>query len=170
MSGGRPLKFETVEDLQYRIDLYFLACKAHQYDDADMLNGLNDEDLLIINSIDDVFPSVTGLALAVGFASRSSLTDYGEKDAFSSTVKKAKLRVENAIEQRLFHNNATGSIFNLKNNFDWKDSQDLNVGGQKDNQLPATQCDARILELLNKSGKAGVIGTVGEEETSGDQE
>ena len=169
MPGGRPLKFETPELMQKQIDLYFLACKVHQTGNDDLLMGLSDAELLVVNDVDDVIPTVTGLALALD-TSRRVLLNYEDRDEYVHTIKKAKLRIENGIEQRLFHNNATGSIFNLKNNFDWKDTQDLNVGGQKDNQLPATQCDARILELLNKSGKGGIAGATGEEETSGDQE
>ena len=125
MTLGRPPKFNTPEEMQHRIDLYFLACKVHQTGNADLLRDIPEEDALIINDIDDVFPTVTGLGLALDLT-RRGLIDYEEKDAFYHTVKKAKQRVENAIEQRLFYNNATGSIFNLKNNFEWKDQQDVN--------------------------------------------
>lgn len=120
MTLGRPAKFTDVKDMQRRIELYFLACKVHQLGDTKALEDLSQEELLIINDIDDVFPTVTGLGLALGMT-RQTLIEYQNEDEFSDTVKKAKQRVENAIEQRLFHNNATGSIFNLKNNFNWKD-------------------------------------------------
>lgn len=124
MSAGRPPKFNTTEEMQRVIDLYFLACKVHQTGDTDLLKALSDEDLALVDGIDDIYPTVTGLGLALDM-SRKTLVQYENSDKFSNTVKRAKQRVENAIEQRLFYNNATGSIFNLKNNFDWKDQQDV---------------------------------------------
>ena len=77
--AGQPPKFTTAEAMQKRIDLYFLTCKAHQQDDPDLLFGLSDEELLVVNGIDDVYPSVTGLALALGFCERKSLIDTPQR-------------------------------------------------------------------------------------------
>lgn len=129
MTAGRPPKFNTPEEMQRCIDLYFLACKVHQSGCLEMLENLSPEDLLIINNIEDVYPTVTGLGLALDMT-RQTLIQYQENDKFTDTVKKAKQRVENAIEQRLFHNNATGSIFNLKNNFDWRDKSESETYGK----------------------------------------
>ncbi len=65
------------------------------------------------------------------FSTRDLLIDYTDKDEFSDTIKKAKARVEAFNEQRLFGNNVTGVIFNLKNNFGWKDKTevDQNMSG-----------------------------------------
>jgi hypothetical protein len=145
MPAGQPQYFKTPEEMQHRIDLYFLACKVHQTGDIDLLINLPDDDLSVVNSIDDVFPSVTGLALALGFSARKSLIDYAEKDEFFNTVKKAKLRVENAVEQRLFYNNAAGSIFNLKNNFEWVDKTEQDVTSKGEQIRDAT---THILGLL----------------------
>jgi len=75
-------------------------------------------------------PTTTGLALAIGFNSRQSLLNYEEKPAFVDTIKRAKLRLEAAIEDALVNRNGsvTGLIFNLKNNYGWKDAQDINHG------------------------------------------
>lgn len=129
MTAGRPPKFKCPEEMQRRIDLYFLACKVHQLGDTKALEGLPKEDLLIISDIEDVYPTVTGLGLALDMT-RQTLIEYQNEDEFSDTIKKAKQRVENAIEQRLFHNNATGSIFNLKNNFNWKDKSESETYGK----------------------------------------
>lgn len=129
MTAGRPPKFNTPEEMQHCIDLYFFTCKARQdgmrIDDV----GLTDEDWKVINSVADTYPTVTGLGLALDMT-RQTLIQYQENDKFTDTVKKAKQRVENAIEQRLFHNNATGSIFNLKNNFDWRDKSESETYGK----------------------------------------
>ena len=95
--GGRPPKFESVEQMQEAIDKYF----------ADLQ--------------EDEYVTVSGLALALDMT-RQTLCNYEHKDEFFYTIKKAKLRAEHAIEQRLMSGQATvGAIFNLKNNFDWKD-------------------------------------------------
>lgn len=151
--------------------MYFLACKVHQTGDEDLLKGLSGEDLRVINSIDDVFPSVTGLALALNLT-RQGLINYEERELFFDTIKRAKLRVENAVEQRLFYNNPTGTIFNLKNNFNWKDSSDLNLGGQRDNPLLVDDAErhTRLAELLNKTGASGASGASGVEEGTAGEE
>lgn len=129
MPAGRPPKYNNPEQMQRLIDLYFLACKSHQTEGgADLLQDLSEEDLLIVDTIDDVFPTVTGLALALDLT-RQSLLDYQGKDLFLDTIKKAKTRIESSIEQRLFYNNPTGSIFNLKNNFGWKDKSEQELTG-----------------------------------------
>jgi len=110
-SVGRPLKFKTPELMQSAIDDYFVT-------DAFMGEGEN-----------QVYaPTVSGLAFHLGM-STEAFRNYEEKDKFLATVKRAKQRIELAIEQRLFGNNVTGCIFNLKNNFGWKDKteQDINA-------------------------------------------
>lgn len=108
---GRPPLFASIEAMQLAIDKYFADCAG--LDGAEIKH-----------------PTVTGLSLALGFNGRQSLLNYQDKEEFVDTVKKAKSRVEAYIEQKLYGGQATGLIFNLKNNFNWRDSQDLNLGGQ----------------------------------------
>jgi len=100
---GRPPKFESVEQLQSLIDAYF---ETEEGKDT---------------------PTITGLALALD-TTRKTLLDYCETDTeFSYTIKKAKARVERKMEQCLYGNNVTGLIFNLKNNFGWKDRTETDI-------------------------------------------
>jgi hypothetical protein len=69
-------------------------------------------------------PKWSGLALHLGFASRQSLWEYGQKPQFSLPIKKALLRIEQQYEDHLLSKNATGAIFALKN-FGWKDKQEV---------------------------------------------
>jgi len=94
MPAGRPLKFETVEILQEKIDAYFKNEPEDQW-------------------------TITGLAMALD-TSRQTLVEYEEKDEFIDAVKKAKLKVENGYEKDLKKSGRSGTIFALKN-FDWKD-------------------------------------------------
>lgn len=101
---GRPLKFKSVEEMQSAIDTYFADCEA------------NDEPL-----------TVTGLCIALD-TSRETLLDYQGKDEYSYTIKKAKLMCENYAEKQLFKGkNVIGVIFNLKNNYGWKDQQSIDL-------------------------------------------
>lgn len=104
--GGRPLKYETVEELDEAINKYFADC--------DMLEEPY---------------TITGLALALD-VDRRTLTNYSNKEEFFPTIKRAKLKVENYLEKRLIKDTSTtGIIFNLKNNFDWKDKQEIEHSG-----------------------------------------
>ncbi len=128
MKLGRPPKYETPEEMQHIIDLYYLACRVHQTDNAELLIDLSDDDLLTVNDIEDVVPSISGLAYTLGM-STEAFRNYGEKDDFLATVKRAKQRVEMSLEQRLAGNAVTGSIFSLKNNFGWKDKTEQALSG-----------------------------------------
>jgi hypothetical protein len=128
MAVGRPVKYETKEEMQRIIDLYFLACKVRQSEDNGLLEGLAIEDLEIIKDIEGNIPTVAGLAYALNMT-RETIRCYGEKDEFSDTIKRAKQRIEISLEQRLAGNNVTGAIFNLKNNFGWKDKTEQELSG-----------------------------------------
>lgn len=127
---GRSPKYNKPEKMQHAIDLYFKSCRARQVSDDKYMafyEQLNDDDKAIVDRVDDVYPSVTGMAILLGFTSRNALLNYEENDKFIGTIKAAKVRIENAIEQRLFYNNPTGSIFNLKNNYGWVDKIESDV-------------------------------------------
>ena len=110
MTAGRKLKFKTVQDLQDEIDWYFFQAA---YDSCG-------NPRLVHKPI-----TITGLAYYLGFESRQSITDYQERKKFSYTIKRAKLRIEQYLEECLYGNNVTGIIFNLKNNFKWVDQQSI---------------------------------------------
>ena len=73
-------------------------------------------------------PTITGLALHLGFCSRQSFYDYEKSGDYSYTVKKARLEIERAYEKRLHGTSPTGAIFALKN-FGWEDKTDHTIGG-----------------------------------------
>lgn len=100
---GRPRIYDDPDELEKQCDLFFEG---------------------------ETKPTVTGLALFLGFASKQSLYDYQENEQFSYPIKKALTKIEQAHEKNLFGTTVTGSIFALKN-MGWKDKveQDLNVHG-----------------------------------------
>ena len=92
--GGRPRKYQSVEQLQSAIDSYFESTEK---------------------------VTVTGLALHLGFNSRQALINYeGYSEEFHDAIKRAKLMVETYYEERLVGSHAAGAIFALKN-FGWSD-------------------------------------------------
>ena len=106
--GGRPLKFKSNKALQEKIDAYFEHCIANKKPFT-----------------------VSGLAYFLD-VDRKTLCNYGEKAEFFHTIKKAKARIEAFNEESLYTNrNTAGVIFNLKNNFGWKDKNDINVAGNE---------------------------------------
>lgn len=104
---GRPLQYESKAALQVAIDDYF-ETKAK----VDMGEYISFQ------------PTMAGLALHLGL-SRQGLLNYEGREEFVDAIKRARMRVEEALEQRLYGNAPTGAIFNLKNNFGWKDKQEL---------------------------------------------
>lgn len=125
MPAGRPPHFESEELLKQQVDSYFIHIQGEKVRKVDETGN-----------IDEYWErppepaTITGLALYLGFESRQSVYDYGEREKFSYIIKNAQLRVECEYEKKLSGNNPTGSIFALKN-MGWKDKteQDLNVTG-----------------------------------------
>ncbi len=94
MPAGRPRAYDSPEQMQTAIDSYF----AH----AEKL-------------------TITGLALHLGFCTRHALLTYeGYSKEYYTTIKTAKLKIEQYYEEHLTDRNVAGSIFALKN-FKWKD-------------------------------------------------
>lgn len=66
-------------------------------------------------------PTVTGLALHLGFCDKSTLYDYRDKSEFSHSIKKGLSMVEKHHEKQIaYGDKCTGNIFALKN-MGWKD-------------------------------------------------
>lgn len=124
---GRPPKFKSVEAMERLIEAYFEGCRGEVLRDAD--------DKPVLNKFGEVVmvgarpPTMTGLALALGFADRSSLLDYEGKPQFEAVIRIAKSRIEQYTEERLFDRDGNrGAQFSLQNNFrGWKESRDVTL-------------------------------------------
>jgi len=131
MSAGRPAVFTTVEDFDKKVEEYYEYIKGESKEmpytkklkDGSIETGTN---LVWVREPEP--PSITGLALFLGFESRQSLYDYEDKTEFSYSIKRAKLRVEKNYEKYLLSQSATGAIFALKN-FGWADKQQVEQSG-----------------------------------------
>ena len=130
---GRPPKYKSKEEIEEKIDEYFKKCEGEILTDDDgnpVLNKFGNP--VYINQRP---PTVTGLALALGFRTRLSLLNYQGKAEFMNTITRAKSMVEEYTEQRLFdRDGSSGAQFSLRNNFKgWNDKPpfDLDVEEQK---------------------------------------
>ncbi len=122
---GRPLIFKTKEEMQEKIDAYFEECKGRPLVD-DEGNVMTDKNGIPI-IVDSKPPTITGLALALGLNSRQALLNYQGRDEFNDTITRAKAKVEQYAEERLFDKDgANGAKFSLANNFEgWKEKQQI---------------------------------------------
>lgn len=128
-NGGRPLKFKTVEELQKRIEEYFNSCWTQKVDMfgnklyAKEKGGKKNQKKPIM--IQNKPYTITGLAVSIG-TSRKVLLSYEAKNRFSNTIKRAKEMCHAYAEESLFiGKNPSGAIFNLKNNYNWKDKTEV---------------------------------------------
>lgn len=73
--------------------------------------------------------TIPGLAYYLGFESRFSIIDYKGKPKFSHTIKRARARIERQRVENLVAGKGStpGQIFDLKNNFDYKDKQEVDT-------------------------------------------
>lgn len=101
---GRPLKFESLEEMSVIADQYFTGTPRNEW-------------------------TITGLALALD-TSRETLMEYEDRQEFVDAIRKWKEMVHNAYEIDLRKSGRSGDIFALKN-FGWKDKteQDQNING-----------------------------------------
>ena len=108
--GGRPKKYSKAEELQKVIDNYFKECdkKEKPY-------------------------TMSGLACALNI-DRKTLINYSKEEEFFHTIKKAKQKVEQQLEENALigKGNSTFTIFNLKNNFEWKDNVEVKTNAIED--------------------------------------
>lgn len=128
--GGRPRKWKTPEELQEAIDAYFAKCDAEKRP-----------------------YTITGLAIALN-TTREVLLDYENQyeQGFRDTIKKAKQKCQAYAEEQLFTNPRTaGVIFNMVNNYGWKNRQDTEISGPNSEPVKidiSSEEIARLYELV----------------------
>lgn len=129
-------KFNDPEVLKQKIEEFFIECERNYK-----------------------VPTITGLAVHLD-TTRLTLLDYENevikrlpedvKHEIANTIKRAKQRVQAEYEQALFdRGKTTGAIFTLKNNFNWKDKQEI-VQTTNSNVDLSGLTEEQIKELLKE--------------------
>lgn len=125
MAGGRPLKFNSVSELQEKINSYFETTPKDEW-------------------------TWTGLSLYLD-TDKETIAMYrdgiGERAEFSEPLKRAMLQVENGYEIDLKKQGRTGTIFALKN-FNWKDKSEVDQNVKSDISLNMRDLSNEELEKL----------------------
>ena len=121
--GSKP-RYTDPEEMREKIDAYFEECKGTLLRDH---NG----DPILTKWGDPVYldkkpPTITGLALALGFKTRTSFNKYKTRKEFTDLICEARSRIEMYNEEQLYsRDGARGAMFNLRLNFSgWQDKED----------------------------------------------
>ena len=105
-TSGQPPVYKNVEEITVNINKYFDSLMDDEGEEYKKR------------------PTITGLALFLGFASRQSLYDYLDQEEYSYIIKRAQQVVAMSYEEALLSRASTGAIFALKN-MGWKDESKI---------------------------------------------
>jgi len=124
MEGGRPLKFKTVKNLEDAIEAYFNSCWKDEYETDSKGHVIVGTDGALMSHKVQIKPyTIGGLAVALK-TNRQTLLNYAKRDAYFDTISRARAAIEAYAEESLFTPKiSSGVIFNLTNNFGWRNAQ-----------------------------------------------
>ena len=129
-AGGRPPLYSDEKELENKIDEYFEACQPeYAKDDEGMIITTSKGAILLnLNA-----PSLSGLALFLGYADRRSIYDNEQNEKFSHIIKRARTRVEEWVYQHSLDGSVPPAvgIFILKQ-FGYTDKQEIDLNQTKD--------------------------------------
>ena len=147
--GGRPPKFKSQKDLKARIERYFRWCEGEP-----LIDETTGKPVVTKSGIPVYIgvhpPTIVGLANALD-VSRQTLLNYQGKRQFEEIITKAKRRVEQYAEERLYDKDGSaGARFNLQNNFKgWKNETEVTLNAAEGQDI-MTEIRARMAgEAMN---------------------
>lgn len=163
-NGGRPPMYDNPEDLSNKVLEYFEWIQG-EYEIKEGTRAYKSKDekgktVEVSETYEYQFwirqpevPSITGLAIYLGFESRQSLYDYSKKPEFAYSIKNALLKIENNYEKGLWNDRCTGVIFALKN-MNWVDKTEVETTGKYEVDLTKYSEEQKklLLELARKRG------------------
>ena len=130
--GGRPAHYESPEELESRINEYFDYIRGEWHNEDTIDEDGKPAKIRVWHRPPEP-ATITGMCLYLGFESRQSFHDYANREKFSYTIKKARLRIEAEYEKSAqLAKVPTFHIFALKN-LGWSDKQEIDhtSGGEK---------------------------------------
>ena len=123
MSDDRPWtgdlpRFKSEREIRNKVEAYFKERSG------EMLTGENGEPVMDKQGRPVMLgarpPTVTGLALALGFTHREGLLRYPDDAPFARAVRRARMRAEDHLEGQLMDKDKfQGAKFNLACSFGW---------------------------------------------------
>jgi hypothetical protein len=129
MPAGRPKKY-TAKTLEQAVNRYFksISCTRNAMDEFGK-EIMNDDGEPITYTAYVRPPSISALCLFLGIEKRT-WANYAEQEAMAPVVENTKARVEAYLEEQLTirEKGVQGIIFNLQNNYGWKQKQEVELG------------------------------------------
>lgn len=132
MAAGRPKKY-TKKSLREAVDRYFRSISrtipARDLTGAVVKND-DGEDIMVVQFV--VPPSISSMCLYLGI-DRSTWQNYADPELhpeMKSVTADARARIEAYLEEQLLTRDKglQGIIFNLQNNYGWKQKQEVELG------------------------------------------
>jgi hypothetical protein len=135
IKGGKPANFSP-EELDKRIEDYF--------------NWVDDFNANLPEGEKKKPYTLSGICVYLDVY-KEMLWEYSKKPEYSNTVKKAKQRVEQNVEEGSLNGkwNTIGAIFNLKNNFGWTDK--VEVTTKEPEQLDKDDIKDKLKEIKDRN-------------------
>lgn len=141
--AGRPRKYRTAAAFARAVDRYFRSISRTEpltravevgktakgkpiYENQAVKNDLG-EPVMLQNYLEP--PTMSGLCLYLGL-SRDAFSEYARRPEFADTAAHARARVEAYLEAQLYRTKQVqGIMFNLQNNFGWRERADFGMRG-----------------------------------------
>jgi len=138
--GGRPMKYNTREDLENAIDNYFDECK------------LNKKTIITKDGILDVIspkvPTIAGLAYAIG-VDRQTVYNYEKNQEYFDIIKRARDYILAEIESAAINDDVNnGPVIFVMKNYGYSDKQEIEHSGGIEQRLNSDQVKEEIDKLL----------------------
>ena len=166
--GGKPLLFDTPEKLEKALNDYFdsititeLKYQLVKVGEDEEGKPIYEQEPILNNKGTQVTrtryyenPSILAMCRHIG-TTRETIREYEMREGYVDTIKKAKARVEEYLENELYRKEqVTGVIFNLKNNFGWKDKQEIETSGETtvNNRVDLTAISTEDLKKMLGDG------------------
>lgn len=125
---GHPPMYDNPDDMKKKIDEYFTSCEGELIRDENGAIQYDKHGSPLYKTLPR-YPTITGLAYALGFKSRQALINYQNKDEFNDTITRAKFKIEDGYNQALFAKETfNGARYSLSNNFNYREVNDINLG------------------------------------------
>lgn len=169
MGAGRPKKY-TKRGLEKAVKGYFdsISRKVRALDDGgEAVYNDAGESIWVTEYIRP--PTVGGLCLYLGI-DRSTWQNYADRSLhpeFQEITAYARIRMEAYLEEQLItrEKNVQGLIFNLQNNYGWREKREVELGGETrrtvaDSAQTVPMSIAEKVALLEEAWSGGLRGSL----------